>query len=802
MRSPFAIFRKYQRTLMVVITGLAMFAFVILGSVTQMEGPLPPSLLALILASILAVFGWLMGTRTNQGKEFALIAGAAGLIGGFILPAVTAPAPLVATNAGDLSDQDINRLVSNRQAANRFIQQAYFKTNDSEFARVPQQYMFGFGRPGPQDVVLGFLFRQKADEMGIRVTDDEISQYINQITSNKLSKEDFREIRSDMRVSEGELYDIFRDELKARHAMLLARPRVLPTPQDYWELYRQMHVKQALDVVPIPVEPFHDQIEQPSDSELIAYFAQYKDKLPTPYPQPTPSFAQPRKIEVAYLEADFETFEGQVGTITDEEIETYYNENKFLYRNNPIPDQTPSDPFENVPETPAGEPGSESSATEPGKNAEGANESVAPDESTTNPEPETKDSNESESTDDEPSTANFSVAPEDPSRPAPPPLPTTDGKTDTGTDIDIQPLPEFQPLDDLLRDQIRDHLLEVRTKEAMQARTQLAYEEMYRLGQEFHAIPLDDSPEAAADKPTVEQMAERLRAVAEKHELNLVEIGPVAFAELAAAEPDNPNYLIGTASDPVEPGQDPRNSQIAAIQLFEAPAELVFEPYEAVDFSETKRYVYWKTKDIAEHSPTLDEPGVREQVLAAWKREKARPLAEARAKELADMVRTGSQSMAEILADVPITDKPDAEKLAVRGTEEFSWIRLSTAPQANMFNLPRPEISAISAIPQVTNDFMKAIFEDLENGEVGVIPNGDQSIYYTVMVKQRTPSTENEEEQLRQAFLKEDLFTTFFSPYVTLVQQQQQSANYEWSRRIEAEFGVDWGEFASIVNQP
>ena len=45
MRSPFEIFRKNQKQLMVVLIGLAMFAFIILDSLTQMDEPDNMSLL-------------------------------------------------------------------------------------------------------------------------------------------------------------------------------------------------------------------------------------------------------------------------------------------------------------------------------------------------------------------------------------------------------------------------------------------------------------------------------------------------------------------------------------------------------------------------------------------------------------------------------------------------------------------------------------------------------------------------------------------------------------------------------------
>ena len=47
-------------------------------------------------------------------------------------------------------------------------------------------------------------------------------------------------------------------------------------------------------------------------------------------------------------------------------------------------------------------------------------------------------------------------------------------------------------------------------------------------------------------------------------------------------------------------------------------------------------YICWKVQDVAVHVPKLEEPGIREQVVKAWKRIEALPLAKKRAEELAE----------------------------------------------------------------------------------------------------------------------------------------------------------------------
>ena len=65
--------------------------------------------------------------------------------------------------------------------------------------------MFGFGRQDiREDVILGFLFDKEADELGISVSEAAVSDYINRMTSGKLTQTDFAEILKTLRLSQSE----------------------------------------------------------------------------------------------------------------------------------------------------------------------------------------------------------------------------------------------------------------------------------------------------------------------------------------------------------------------------------------------------------------------------------------------------------------------------------------------------------------------------------------------------------------------------------------------------------------------
>src|SRR5262249_31738852 len=89
-------------------------------------------------------------------------------------------------------------------------------------------------------------------------------------------------------------------------------------------------------------------------------------------------------------------------------------------------------------------------------------------------------------------------------------------------------------------------------------------------------------------------------------------------------------------------------------------ADLFFEPkmplYDARDLSDFagRRYLAWKVADAAPRVPPLDE--VRKDVVAAWKLEQARPLAEQAARALADKARTLNGDLKTLAGDkvIPI----------------------------------------------------------------------------------------------------------------------------------------------------
>jgi len=803
MKSPFAIFRKHSKVLTVWLTVLAMFAFIVFSSLEQSQFPF---VFGILLGA--GIF-WYIGSRVGKPGEYA-VAGAVlgGMLVFFTLKDVGAPPPAVETSVGGLTRIEINQLIQKRHVANQFLREIFNRSNGDQSFMVPQA--FGFGSATlEEDVLVGQLLRHEADELGVVVSNTAVGDFIHKETKNKLSTKVFDDLCREMRLSQSELFNILRDELKSRTALQMTYPRNLPTPQRYFQTYRKLNVRQQIDAVTIPVSAFIDDVPTPSDDELAAFFDEHSNVYANVDGPGEPGFRQPRKVRLAYLEADFETVEKDVEPVTDEEIEKYYDENKELFRNRPAqeegpkldeskplnpqfaPDENGNAPVEAPkPQNPETSSTSQTSAIQLVSAEKPAEEKPA-EEKPTEEKPATEKPATEKPAAEKP--ADEKPAAEKPSEAKPTEAkPTEDKPAAPALDEPVDgaesktPLPEFRPLDDDLKDLIRDQLTSERAREIVRKIIgEQAHGFMYRLHDEYDALT-----EEGEETISEQEISERLKEYAASKNLRYVATDWLSQADLRDFE----KHPIGSAAEPAAPGANPfqqTNSITVISQLFETPPDFKYSPTVAEDLLTHNWYAYWKIDDRSERVPTFKDPGVAEQVLEAWKQHQARPKAKKRADELAEIARNSKAPMSESLEGQSVTVEPDSPKVDVQQTESFGWLRESSAPGANPFQRPPPTLSTISAIEKVDDDFMQTLFEELSEGDVGVIPNADRTAYHVVRIKNRTSATKAGQDILRQTFLKEDMFF-FFSPYAKLIQQGAQASSIRWRDDLMKKYDVSW----------
>jgi SurA N-terminal domain len=358
MRSPFAIFRKHQRMAMAILTGLSMFAFVVME---QLKGDSPLTLPILAAAAGMVLFG-IWGYRRGEPMTWAFAGGALGVAIAVVAMrfAPAGPKPPVQTAMGDISHEELQKLMERRHVANNFLQQAFTKvspplSNNPMFMQYYEQQLrgilfnFGMGNGDDvaDDVIMGFLLDKEADDLGVSVSDGTVSDYINKVTNNKLSGAEYTEILKSLRLTDGQVYDAIRAELRARLAMEMLLPRATPTQEQFWDDYRKLQVTQALDVAAVPVSDFVAEAPQPTDEDIRKYYNTWKS-FPPAAPG-APGLFQPRRARIEFLTADFAEIEKQVEAklLSDAEVKKYYEDHLQNYKNRPAAGSSTLDPVIN-----------------------------------------------------------------------------------------------------------------------------------------------------------------------------------------------------------------------------------------------------------------------------------------------------------------------------------------------------------------------------------------------------------------------------------------------------------------------
>jgi peptidyl-prolyl cis-trans isomerase D len=151
----------------------------------------------------------------------------------------------------------------------------------------------------------------------------------------------------------------------------------------------------------------------------------------------------------------------------------------------------------------------------------------------------------------------------------------------------------------------------------------------------------------------------------------------------------------------------------------------LYEPVEFTDLQGT-RYLARKLKDVAPRVPTLQE--IRPEVALAWKMERARPLAQKAADQLADQLKKQGGVLKEGMAGgYRVVKVPPIPR------------RQSTAGQSR-YEMERPLDTPMPEVVQA-GDAVRDAYYSLQTGSVAVAANQPQTIYYVMTLDRREPAT-------------------------------------------------------------
>ncbi|MFO1008073.1 MAG: hypothetical protein U0929_19090 [Planctomycetaceae bacterium] len=874
MSTPFEYIRRHQKVALTAVTGMAILSF-LLGDVMA-GGRMSPMVMTSLIVGCFALVGWVWGTSDGKSSENAIFGGVLGLALTLVFMFMTRPPSAVTATSGNISTSELGELSRIRALANRMVNLVYFEShpNDGFMSQIMAQrelprLMFNYGVPNQTaEVVLSELLNREAGYLGINITDEAVMAYLKEVAGSdpagevKLTRQIYFDAIKNTcggypGVTEDTVIDAIRHELRARQAakILLGGNRM--TPADVWELHRKLNTRESAQFVALPVEEFVDKNVNPTDAELAEFFNTYKGNFPNSTPQGQleegrPGLYLPRRVRLAYVEANYEELEKAAGEITEEEIQKRYEEksSRAMPDINPhgelrLPDlpvlpkvpstpegttapaaegtpaekpaesekpaepaaekpaeEKPAEPAapatEEKPAAPAAEeskpaepaaPAPEAKPEEPAKKPEGSSfrprmsglqpvaliedapatpekpaeatpatpaaeaekpaEPAAPAAEEKPAEPAAEKPAEEKPADAKPAEEPAPPSTEQPAGEAPLTVPPVPG--DAAGDSDpAPPTSKVRPLDEAMRQEIRDELLAEKTRPLVEAKINAARDFMSDLHMgvaEYlsqQGDKADKTVELSKDALTPEEASKRLKEYAEKNGLTYTETPLLSLQELMQSE-DHPlgNALVG------------RMGRVVDV-ISRSKADDLYTASTAFDLAQKGNYAYWKIEDVAAHEPkSLEEPGVKEMAIRAWRQFKARPAVEKRAQELADIVSKSDKPMAEALTDQTVTgvEKDKGIFVTVKSTGDFSWLQRSMAPsQFNQDNSPR--FGTIQGVEGVNDKFMEKVFNEMKPGATAVVPNVDRSIFYVMHIDKRTPSTEAEVAVMRKQFLE------------------------------------------------
>ena len=682
-----------------------------------------------------------------------------------------------------------------------------------------------FGSADDQSLIDAYLMAHKAQELGMVVTDDAVRQFIDDFAiffgMQEMPRERINSILDQLNITQAQLFAALRIELQSTwfiqqyFAPAFTEAR---TPAERWRIYQRLHRQVNAQALAVPVDAFMDQVSDPGDDTLREFFQRYKDRDFNP-DFPDPGFRQPQRASLQYVVADFTpVYEEAKAAITDEEIQSYYNENQQLFPYSGFQDVAPStDPRGDSPATPMPAPGGGAAG---GTNGPVDGGSVNPSSGGNTPagtNPPSPGDGAAPAT-DTPATPATGPAlggnsADNPATPDTTPAggdtpPATGGDTPPATSPATgpvkEPLPDRETLQELVRNYLRypqqvlggpdpqfDPLWKVKDdiRELLARRRAEDWILNGRGGSDtgLRGIRAKLAPLGTewrnADIRLAEQTDE-LQAIRKKLEAQAVQIveaamqpnytlkGPTKSLTLREVLSDTDigksNRLPNSADAVAPPETDPFANAFRRLTLFEPGIS-------QSTAGASELFLFWKVNERLPYVPEKMED-VREQVLTAWKRIEARKLAMAEAQRLEGEARK---------ANKPLTEISFAGASGVNLTP-VTWMR-EVPNQFQQRTVQRSQMPEELQTPGL--DLEKTLF-GLNPGEFGVAYNQPQTVVYVLHMTGASYVMGGREisDQLAHAiFMAEP-----FSSYAQAGQLEFFELNQEFTSELRREYELEY----------
>jgi hypothetical protein len=692
MASPFRIFRKHQKQMIAVLGVMTMFAFVFLG---------------------------------QKGCDISLLGRNS-----------TDPVVASTTQYGNLRNSDLQVMINLHRHVLGFMERLVLEANPMvppERRRyLPIILEQRFGRSDPNGVLTNWLLAQRAQQLGIVVSDQTVKNFIgSDLGGDQVPLAKIKTILSNMGLGQRQLIETLRNLLLAQRLQNTFDVASMGlTPAQRWDYYQRLKRTATVETAAIPVEKFTAAVKDPGNAVLEKFFEAHKGEIHDP-DAPAPGFREPDRIAFEYFKAEVDKFVDPK-SVSDIEVQKYYDEHKQYYAKTPglsLHENTPLPPSENKPLPPkptAPKPTSDvkkQAVTVPQQPA--ASRKTAPAEqkkpaadSAPKAAPEKKgDAGKKSSTlrwgakfqwtADKKEVANEPAKKEAPKKVEPKKEP--EKKAVPVSPPPTAPREEYMPLEQV-KEEIRNVLAE-----------QKAHDKILEI-----MTPLRDQINAyAAAKIRYDQDQKTnpnlqppklldLKALAQAKGMSHYQTKPIS--KWQARDRDIAKSYVDERIDFVSYAYRPATTYQS------------YQPTVSDSRLGGSVFLFWKTEDQPEYTPKFDDPGEHEKVLQQWKQIEARKLANDEAARLAKKARDEKKSLQEALKGEP--------GMKVVESKPFSWL---TAGMPSMSQQqPQLNLSPVEGIDGVGPDFMQAVF-GLEPGEITVAMNYAKTTAYVVRVVQFAP---------------------------------------------------------------
>src|SRR5436190_7248855 len=120
MPSTLSQFRKHQKILMVMATGLSMISFVILGAAQRGGGQdMPAPLVVIALAAMFGGAAWVIGQVNGKSSEYLTIGAVAGAVLGLWVSWGKQDPAAIHIDSGDLTGREVFNMKRDRNLVNQ-----------------------------------------------------------------------------------------------------------------------------------------------------------------------------------------------------------------------------------------------------------------------------------------------------------------------------------------------------------------------------------------------------------------------------------------------------------------------------------------------------------------------------------------------------------------------------------------------------------------------------------------------------------------------------------------------------------